>query len=468
MDRRAYVRVGTPGDRMDHSVTRLEPRCGTRPAQAGRRALGRSRASRSGAPLSSLLAPPLRARIRGLLQLGICLLVPALAGAGLAADEVSADGSFEVPGGTLDEVVVSTRVSGSDQDMAGNPMASLVEAWPEDLVLAPIPGRSPQVGWTGTLAAAYFLDPDGTAGRGGRPSVAGGFGMYGQNGTYGLGLGTMLHLREDSVRVRLAAGYLDARYRFYGIGNDPGELDRGVKIEQEVPMLVGTASYRVWSRLFLGLGYSVGTFDTRLRVPLPELPPEFPELPEELVLGERLDFGAILVPVEYDSRDHGQFPRDGWLVEAHGRFFDEALGGDFDAQTYEVAVNRYLPVRRRDALALRAVGQSVGGDAPFFMLSAFGGSTDLRGYPFGRYRDRHMYAVQGEYRWQLSERWIVTGFAGVGGVGREVGDLLDRFLPAAGTGLRFVLSEKHRVSLSADLAVGQDGTEFYFGLGEAF
>jgi hypothetical protein len=42
------------------------------------------------------------------------------------------------------------------------------------------------------------------------------------------------------------------------------------------------------------------------------------------------------------------------------------------------------------------------------------------------------------------------------------------FLPAAGIGIRFVLSQKHRVGLSADLAVGNDGAEFYFGVGETF
>ena len=42
------------------------------------------------------------------------------------------------------------------------------------------------------------------------------------------------------------------------------------------------------------------------------------------------------------------------------------------------------------------------------------------------------------------------------------------FLPAAGVGARFVLSQKHKVGLSVDLAAGKDGTEYYFGVGEAF
>ena len=79
-----------------------------------------------------------------------------------------------------------------------------------------------------------------------------------------------------------------------------------------------------------------------------------------------------------------------------------------------------------------------------------------------------MYAVQTEYRWHFSDRWIFTGFAGFGEVADEVSDFGSDLLPAAGVGTRFVLSQKHKVSLSADVAVGDDGFEFYFGVGEAF
>jgi outer membrane translocation and assembly module TamA len=105
---------------------------------------------------------------------------------------------------------------------------------------------------------------------------------------------------------------------------------------------------------------------------------------------------------------------------------------------------------------------------PFFLKSSFGGASDLRGYPSGRYRDRMMYAMQAEYRWQIRDRWILTGFAGVGEVAERFSNFGEHFLPAAGVGARYVLSEKHRVSLSTDLAVGNDGVEFYFGVGEAF
>jgi outer membrane translocation and assembly module TamA len=79
-----------------------------------------------------------------------------------------------------------------------------------------------------------------------------------------------------------------------------------------------------------------------------------------------------------------------------------------------------------------------------------------------------MYAAQTEYRWQFSDRWIFTGFVGVGEVADKFSNFGNNFLPAAGVGARFVLSKEHRVGLSFDVATGTEGTEVYVGVGEAF
>ena len=375
-------------------------------------------------------------------------------------NEVDPDRDFELPGAEVAGQVGDGGLDLKDADFVGNPLKKLAERWPEDLVIAPIPGRSPQLGWKLTLAGGYFLesrDEDSEV----APSLLGGFAMIAENGSYAYGGGANLHLMDDRLRIKAGAGYMDVRYRFYGIGNDDGESGIGVDILQEVPMYFASASWRVWNKLYVGLGYLGGEVDTRLRFALPDPPPFFdPSL--------KLDIGAYAIPIEFDTRDHEQFPRNGWFVSGRAMFYRESAGGDFDAETYKVSVNHYRPMREQDVLAFRATVRSTGGDAPFFLLSTFGGSTDLRGYPSGRYRDRMMYALQSEYRWQFNDRWIFTGFAGFGEVADNFGDFGENFLPAAGIGTRFVLSKKHRISLSADIAVGKDGTEFYFGVGEAF
>jgi outer membrane protein assembly factor BamA len=378
--------------------------------------------------------------------------------AAAADDEVDPDRDFDLPGAEVADFVGDGGIGLEDADFVGSPLKRFAERWPEDLVVAPIPGRSPQMGWTLTLGGGYFLksrEEDSEV----APSLLGGFAMVAENGSYAYGGGANLHLLDDKLRVQAGAGYLDIRYAYYGSGSD-NNLGIGIDILQEAPMYFASASWRVWGKLYVGLGYLGGDVDTRLRVTLPQSPFLDPSL--------KLDIGAYVIPIEFDSRDHEQFPREGWLINGRAMIYRDSAGSDFETETFKFSANYYRPMGEQNVLALRAYMRATNEGAPFFVLSTFGGSTDLRGYPSGRYRDRMMYALQAEYRWQFSDRWIFTGFAGFGEVAANIGDFGDNFLPAAGIGGRFVLSKKHRVGLSADIAVGKDGTEFYFGVGEAF
>lgn len=393
-----------------------------------------------------------------------CLVLAfALLGFGLAhaqqEDAATTDEQRDMPGTGIDAEVTGTDLDLADVNQMGNPLQGLMENWPEDLVIAPVPGYSPQLGWNMTLGAGYFLDSR-DAKSDSPPSVLGGFVMGAENGSYAYGGGANLHLMDDRLRTKIGAAYMDVRYRFYGIGNVQGDSGTGIDLLQNGPLYFASASWRVWKKLYVGLGYLSGSVDSRIRFAAPDTLAFDPTL--------SVDIGAYTIPVQIDSRDHEQYPRNGWLVTARASLYRESAGSDFDAETLKLSANHYLPMRDQDVLASRIVVRSSSGDAPFFLLSTFGGGTDLRGYPSGRYRDRMMYALQTEYRWHVSDRWILTGFAGFGEVADSFADMGDNFLPAAGIGARFILSEKHRVSLSTDIAVGNDGAEFYFGVGEAF
>jgi len=404
--------------------------------------------------------PLLNWTIRALVFVLLTLSVAVAADAETGDDEVDLNRSFELPGADVAGLIGDGGMDLGDADAVGNPLKRFAERWPEDLVVAPIPGRSPQLGWTLTLGAGYFLESREEESEV-APSVLGGFAMIAENGSYAYGAGANLHLLDDKLRVQAGAGYLDIRYAYYGRGDIANDLGIGIDILQEAPMYFASASWRVWNKLYVGLGYLGGDVDTRLRITLPDPPPFLdPSL--------KLDIGAYVIPIEFDTRDHEQFPRNGWLVNGRAMFYRDSAGSDFETETFKVSVNHYRPMGEQNVLALRAYMRATSEGAPFFVLSTFGGSTDLRGYPSGRYRDRMMYALQGEYRWQFNDRWIFTGFAGFGEVAENVGDFGSNFLPAVGMGARFVLSQKHRVGLSADIATGKDGTEFYFGIGEAF
>jgi hypothetical protein len=343
------------------------------------------------------------------------------------------------------------------EDVAGNPMQRLFKNWPADMVVAPVPGYSPQLGWNLKLLGGYFLDPPEDADH--AASVVGGFGMIAQNGSHAYGAGANLHLLDDKLRVQVGGLYADVRYDYFS--DVLPDRDLVVPIRQDGPAFFATASWRIWKKLYAGLGFLGGEVDTVVRGESIGLPPDL--IPEVT-----FTLRGITIPLRIDSRDNENFPRSGWKVDGNTVLYRESVGSDFDAETYKLAFNHYRPMRDQDVLASRFIIRGTGGDAPFFLLSTIGGNTDLRGYPSGRYRDRYMYALQSEYRWQFNDNWIFTGFAGFGEVASESSGFGGKILPAAGIGVRFVLSQKHKVSLSADFAAGRDGSEFYFGVGEAF
>lgn len=112
---------------------------------------------------------------------------------------------------------------------------------------------------------------------------------------------------------------------------------------------------------------------------------------------------------------------------------------------------------------------ATGGEPPFYGNCIYGARNELRGYTAGRYLDRYMFATQLEYRLVLRWRMGVVGFGGIGGVAHNIGDFAgDQLLPAAGTGVRFLLSNKFHVNLRTDFAWGKDNFTWSMGVGEAF
>lgn len=342
----------------------------------------------------------------------------------------------------------------------GNPARTVAEGWPEDLVVAPVPGRSPELGWKLALGLGYFFDTQKQ--REDDPSsLVGIVAMGAENGSHAYGAGGSFHLLEDKLRLVSMLGEFKYNYRFWGIGNDAGDAGRSLDLSQRGTLFYTSALYELGYNIYTGLGYLGGQSDIRFQpgaFPVDGLPG--PEVDIEL--------GALELPLKFDNRDQLYFPRQGSLISTNLHLYREDMGSDFDAEIFSLAANHYIPIRERDVLALRAYYRSASGNAPFFLLSSFGGKSDLRGYDVGRYRDNDMYAIQGEYRWHASDSWVFTGFVGVGEVAGHPDDFFENYLPAAGVGTRFILSKKHQVSLSADLSVGKNGTQFYFGVGEAF
>ncbi len=184
-----------------------------------------------------------------------------------------------------------------------------------------------------------------------------------------------------------------------------------------------------------------------------------------------LGFGGGIV---YDKRHNVLNVRNGGFAELALLHYDKKWGSDFSFTTI-ISDNRiYKPVNKRDVLAAQIFGQFSINHPPFNQLSMLGGESLMRGYYFGRFRDRNQVAAQAEYRmlplpFRFTKRWGATIFGSTGTVFNEFDNLTLRdFKWAGGAGLRFLLFPKKDIFTRLDFAFTNESKGVYIFIGEAF
>ncbi len=330
-------------------------------------------------------------------------------------------------------------------------------------LIAPLPNYSPTFGWgvIGNLAYLFPLNPKDTVSP---PSMVGGTGYYSQNNSWVVALATRLFIDEDRYRVKAVVLRGDLNYDFSGIGIDAGTSGQSVPLRQKMTGGIFETLFQVAPHFYVGPKYvgSRMSFDVTSGN---QTNSAFP-IPANQVTST---FSGLGLHAQWDTRDSQFFPRKGYVADADVSFHDPALGDNFAYQVYTASFNRYISLASNQVLALRAMGQFESGNVPFYALSKFGRGSDLRGYTVGQFQDDQMFAIQGEYRLELTKRIGAVAFAGVGAVMPSVNAIdFHDLLPSAGGGFRYVLAEKNHVALRLDAAWGREGTQFYLTVGEAF
>jgi outer membrane protein assembly factor BamA len=197
---------------------------------------------------------------------------------------------------------------------------------------------------------------------------------------------------------------------------------------------------------------------------------ENPYLLEGDVLG--LDGGVVsglgLVWV-WDVRDHVFFPNFGGITTGRVVFYTGDLGSNYTYSWIELDARRYWGLGDDHVIAAQLYYSGVGGFPPFYKLPALGGSSIMRGYFKGRYRDDHYFAFQVEYRQYFWWKFGFVAFIGAGDVANEITSMQMRHLkPSYGAGLRFLFDEEQKINLRMDIGFGLNTNGIYFGIEEAF
>ena len=330
----------------------------------------------------------------------------------------------------------------------------------------PIVITEPAVGYGGGVALLFIRESirDATAraktsrGPVTPPDIYGIAAFATENGTKGIGGGAMLTFAEDRWRYRGGAAKVDVNHKFYGVGGllTDGQRDIGYTLDgwassQQILRRLGdTNHYLALSWIYLDLDTR---FDSGREKPIIASPES------------RVRSSGLGLSWEYDGRDNIFTPNNGVLAAIDTLFYSPSIGSDEKFETYRAHVFAYAPLGNSFVLSGRLDGRAARGDVPFYQLPYI----DMRGIPAARFQDENAAVAEAELRWNITPRWALIGFAGVGRVWGRGGSFSEADNETSkGVGFRYQISRRLGLYAGLDYAWGPDDRVFYIQVGSAW
>jgi hypothetical protein len=268
--------------------------------------------------------------------------------------------------------------------------------------------------------------------------------------------------RNEDFLLKGDVRYRDFPDRFYGVGNNTPEGNEE-KYAYELFSIKALALKKWRPNFFAGLDYSY----TR----------EYNFSYEE---GKLLESGTVpgfaggtgsalgLVAV-FDSRDNVVNAYKGRFAEFSSYFYRPFLGSTFNFSNINLSYQSYKAIKPGHVLAFQTVFRWNFGEVPFLDMATAGGDILLRGYARNRFRDRHFWGTQVEYRYPVWWRFGLVHFAGLGDVYNRPSDIgFNTLKYSIGTGIRFVVNPAERLNIRLDYGYGREGGQFYLMVTESF
>ena len=173
-----------------------------------------------------------------------------------------------------------------------------------------------------------------------------------------------------------------------------------------------------------------------------------------------------------DWRESEGYTRSGGYYGVTFHRYDDRSDDLYTFNELEADVRQFIPLLNEHWVIalrgqLRTTDLDSGQQIPFFMLPSLGGSTTLRGYPDGRFRDQHALLMSAEYRWIPGRILDMALFVDAGKVAARRRDLnFEDLRTSYGIGARF--HAPAATVLRADAAHGREGYRFHFTFGKSF
>ena len=174
------------------------------------------------------------------------------------------------------------------------------------------------------------------------------------------------------------------------------------------------------------------------------------------------------VSLVYDNRDNLTNPHRGIYLNLKQMFRPRFMGNDYAFSTTKFRFDCYQQLGEGTVLAEDFGANFNFGNPSWGMMANLGGTSSMRGYYEGRYRDKHTLEATVELRQHVWKRNGIVVWAGAGTVFPKFSELRsNRILPNVGVGYRWEF--KKNVNVRLDYGFGKSGQSgFLFNINEAF
>ena len=335
------------------------------------------------------------------------------------------------------------------------------------LLVYPVLAYAPETSWEVGLSAlyVYFAKRDTTN----RLSEINAFSFYTFENQYGLWFDHAIYTDQNRWFFLGRARTQSFPLFYHGIGIDTPK-DFIAKVEANQILIKERVLRKLKNDIYVGLEFD---YQRLAKTDFVLADPEIPNF--ELPLGHNgsTNVGLGLGFIQ-DNRHNVLNVREGLFSELAFLHYNPSWGSTYKFTSVLSDTRVYRPMGDNNVLAVQLLGQFNFGDVPFNQLALMGGESIMRGYYYGRYRDRNQLAAQVEYRFlpipfKFTDRLGFAVFIGAGSVFNELDNLnISNFVVSGGAGLRFLLFPKKDIWTRIDFAVTEESTGFYIFIGESF
>jgi len=310
-----------------------------------------------------------------------------------------------------------------------------------------IPITEPAVGYGAVAGALYFVqkkDPKQ------QPDIIVAAGGATSNKTWLVVGGYIGFWNQDKIRYRGLLGYGDVNLDYYGIGNRPISFNlKSFIFVQQMNFRIGESDF------FLGGKYQF----SNITIPLFENS----DLIDPIELSSK-NSGISLI-TEFDNLNNFLSPTKGLRVHLSYDQNLEIIGSDRNWGKLNFFTYLYAPVNKKWIPALRLESSLATGDTPFYALPF----VNLRGVPVLRYQGELTMLAETEQLFNITSRWGLVGFTGIGAAFKSIDDLkAEELVWNAGGGIRYLIARTLGLKMGADIARGPEDWAFYVVIGTAW